>query len=514
MMLSNKILYYIFLIGCFVIGYQNAFSQNSSSDNNLIKNWQLFHNQGDYDEAIAQAKRVYLLGESMQNKEIMALARNWEGQSLLKKTKRAAANRKSAEKVFKESLNLSIAIDNKALQMNNLKQLLSIAALEKNTAASDIYNRQINEIEQQIATRESNRNLTEKVERLDSEVTLLGSTKVSLEQKIAALGAAQMRAELMLSMQKNYLDSLQLVRMQETFESEKKEMALKEQATQLELQQSQIQLQQNQIRLQSSQRNFFIAIAAILTLFAIGAYIRFNETKKYNNVLNTKNEALIEEQQRSELLLLNILPDMIAKELKANGITKARRYEQATVMFTDFKDFSRIAKLMPPEQLVADLDTYFKAFDEIVSKYKIEKIKTIGDAYMCVGGLPDVEGSQPKDVVFAALEIQTLLKNFKVEREKIGKPFFEARIGIHSGPLVAGVVGSTKFAYDIWGDTVNIAARLESKGESWRVNISTTTYELVKHDFDCEPRGLIPIKNGNDIAMYFVNAPVHSMMAI
>lgn len=215
------------------------------------------------------------------------------------------------------------------------------------------------------------------------------------------------------------------------------------------------------------------------------------------------------EQQRSERLLLNILPTMVAEELKKNGVTKARRYEQATVMFVDFKEFSKIAKLLPPEELVAELDTYFKAFDKIIKKYHIEKIKTIGDAYMCVGGLPDVEGSEPKDVVLAALEIQALLDQFRAERARVGKTFFEARIGIHTGPLVAGVVGSMKFAYDIWGDTVNIASRLESNGQPWRVNISAATYALVKDEFEFETRGIIPIKNNNEIAMYFVNAPLH-----
>jgi len=285
--------------------------------------------------------------------------------------------------------------------------------------------------------------------------------------------------------------------MQDAFLLEKKELELKDQKTQ-------VALQQNQLRLQSSQRNFFIAIAGILTLFAIGIYFRFSEIKKYNIILNAKNEALIAEQQRSEMLLLNILPAMVADELKNSGITKARRYEQATVMFSDFKDFSQIAKTLPPEQLVAELDVYFKAFDYIIGKYQIEKIKTIGDAYMCVGGIPDVKGSSPKDVVKAALEIQSLLAKFKVERQKAGKPFFEARIGIHTGPLVAGVVGSKKFAYDIWGDTVNVASRLETSSEAGRVNISETTYKLVKTEFKCEARGLVAIKNLNQVAMYFV----------
>jgi class 3 adenylate cyclase len=289
-----------------------------------------------------------------------------------------------------------------------------------------------------------------------------------------------------------------MVRMNDAFLLEKKELELNGQTAQLKLQQQQIQLQ-------SSQRNFLIAMAGILMLLAIGIFLRFSEVKKYNIALNAKNEALIAEQKRSEMLLLNILPVMVAEELKTSGNTKARRYEQATVMFTDFKDFSKIANSLAPEQLVAELDIYFKAFDEIISKYKIEKIKTIGDSYMCVGGLPEIGGSKPQDVVVAALEIQDLLAEFKEERQKMHKPYFEARIGIHTGPLVAGVVGSKKFAYDIWGDTVNIASRLETNGEARKVNISSATYELVKPYFKFEPRGQIAIKNLNKVDMYFVS---------
>jgi len=488
----------------------NSVAQNNTNATTILQNWQFYHNQGEYDKAIEQAKLIYQLGKNTQNEETMALALNWEGQSLLKKTKRAAANRKAAKKVLQESLERSATLDNKALHLDNLQRLRDLAEAENDTRSYAIYHKQIETIEHQITANESNRLLSEKVAQLDGTLQMLGSEKAQLQNKVASLSAAQMRAELLLAMQKNHLDSLKIVRMQDSFRLETKELALKEQTMQLELQQSQIALQQNHLRLQSSQRNFFIAVAAILSLLAIGSYIRSSEIKKYNIILNTKNEALLAEQQRSEALLLNILPRVIAEELKVNGNTKARRYEQATVMFTDFKDFSRIAQQLSPEQLVSELDTYFCAFDKIIHKYRIEKIKTIGDAYMCVGGLPDVEGSEPKDVVLAALEIQDLLDAFKLEREQQNRPYFEARIGIHTGPLVAGVVGSMKFAYDIWGDTVNVAARLESKGLPRRVNISAATYELVKDYFACETRGIISVKNNHDIAMYFVNAQLQA----
>lgn len=462
-----------------------------SSTTDMQKNWQSFHDSGDFDKAIEQARLIYKFGKSTQNPGLMARALNWEAQSTLKKPKRQAANRKSARKLLEESLELLSAVDDSELEIDNLQRLTEIAHLDGDANAAARYEKQLAGFENQKTIAESNRNLSQKVEQL-------GSQKASLQQRVQSLSAAQMQAELMLAMQKNYLDSLKMGRMQDSFLLEKKELELGAQATQLNL-------QENQIRLQSSQRNFFIAMAGILLLLAIGSYLRFSEIKKYNIMLNAKNEALIAEQQRSEMLLLNILPSMIAEELKNNGITKARRYERATVMFTDFKDFSQIAKKLPPEQLVAELDIYFKAFDEIISKYHIEKIKTIGDAYMCVGGLPGKDGGAPREVVRAALEIQRLLERFRQEREKINKPYFEARIGIHTGPLVAGVVGSKKFAYDIWGDTVNIASRLESSGEAGRVNISASTYELVKADFEFEPRGLIAVKNINQIAMYFVN---------
>jgi class 3 adenylate cyclase len=173
-------------------------------------------------------------------------------------------------------------------------------------------------------------------------------------------------------------------------------------------------------------------------------------------------------------------------------------------MFTDFKGFTRISEKLTPAELVTEIDTCFKAFDTIITKYNIEKIKTIGDSYMCVGGLPKANSTHAKDVVQAALEIQAFMNNHLAERLASGKEPFEMRIGIHSGSVVAGIVGLKKFAYDIWGDTVNIASRMESSGIEGKINISGATYEHVKNEFTCVYRGKIDAKNKGEIDMYFV----------
>jgi class 3 adenylate cyclase len=209
-------------------------------------------------------------------------------------------------------------------------------------------------------------------------------------------------------------------------------------------------------------------------------------------------------QAQSEALLLNILPQQIAEELKTNGSAEAKHFEEVTVMFTDFKNFTQITEKLSPAELVAEIDTLFKAFDKIINSYSIEKIKTIGDAYMCAGGLPVPTMTHAQDVVQAALDIQHYMQQDFLERQKKGLEPFEIRIGIHTGPVVAGIVGDMKFAYDIWGDTVNIASRMESSGEAGKINISGSTYALVKDKFFCTYRGKIEAKNKGEIDMYFV----------
>jgi class 3 adenylate cyclase len=194
----------------------------------------------------------------------------------------------------------------------------------------------------------------------------------------------------------------------------------------------------------------------------------------------------------------------VAEELKKQGKTKARYFEDVSVLFADFVGFSQITEQLTPQQLVTELDTCFQKFDEIMAKYALEKIKTIGDAYMCAGGLPDGGGAQLRDMVAAAKEMQSWLKEWNAGREKAGQPRFDARIGIHCGPVVAGVVGSKKFAFDIWGDTVNIAARIEQAGEGGRINISGDAYKAIKDHFPCHYRGKISAKNKGEIDMYFV----------
>jgi adenylate cyclase len=237
-------------------------------------------------------------------------------------------------------------------------------------------------------------------------------------------------------------------------------------------------------------RNGFMGGFAVVLLFA-GIFF------------SQRNKIKIGKKQSDELLL-NILPAEVAEELKAKGAAEARLIDDVTVLFTDFKGFTELSEKLTPKELVAEINDCFSAFDHIMHKYGVEKIKTIGDAYMAAGGLPTPNKTHPQDVVNAALEIQQYMNDHKLKKEAANQLFFEIRIGVHTGPVVAGIVGIKKFQYDIWGDTVNTASRMESSGAVGKVNISETTYALVKDKFKCAYRGKVSAKGKGEIDMYFV----------
>lgn len=244
-----------------------------------------------------------------------------------------------------------------------------------------------------------------------------------------------------------------------------------------------------------------LGLVLLMTLIALimeQAYVR-SLTR-----LRQKNEIIAKEKKRSEELLLNILPSEVMEELKATGHTKARNYDLVTVLFADIVDFTSIVESLPPEDLVSGIDEYFEAFDHILEKYDVEKIKTIGDAYVCASGLPKANSNNPVVVVELGLELAATVEELKEKRRNLGQIAFDVRFGVHSGPVVAGVVGVKKFAYDIWGDTVNTAARMQEEGAPGKINISRTTHDLVKHRFECTYRGPIDAKHKGQVFMYFV----------
>lgn len=241
-----------------------------------------------------------------------------------------------------------------------------------------------------------------------------------------------------------------------------------------------------------NQRNILTSLFIILVLITLILLI-----------LYWYYRAIAKEKKRSENLLLNILPVETAKELKRNGKVEAVKFDQVTVLFTDFVQFSKLAEHTQPEHLVKSIDYYFKGFDEITTKHGLEKIKTIGDSYMCACGLPTLDPTHAKNVINAAREMIELVRN-EMKNED-GLTHFDVRIGIHTGPVVAGIVGLKKWQYDIWGDTVNIASRMESKSEPGRINLSETTYQEIKNDFCCEYRGEIEVKNRGLLKMYFLS---------
>lgn len=249
-------------------------------------------------------------------------------------------------------------------------------------------------------------------------------------------------------------------------------------------------LQEANLQRQKVVKNVFIGGFTVVLLFA--------------GVFLTQRNRITKEKKRSDELLLNILPEETAEELKATGKAKTKSFDMVTVMFTDFKNFTQASEKLTAEELVNEINHCYSEFDKIITSHGIEKIKTIGDAYMCAGGLPVSNQTHPVDVIKAGLEMQQFIRKNMEERKLKGQPFFELRLGIHTGPVVAGIVGIKKFAYDIWGDTVNTASRMESSGETGKVNISGTTFELVKNTFTCVHRGKIMAKNKGEIDMYFV----------
>ena len=208
------------------------------------------------------------------------------------------------------------------------------------------------------------------------------------------------------------------------------------------------------------------------------------------------------EKKISENLLLNILPAETAKELKQNGKVNAIKFDQVTVLFTDFVSFTKFAEHVEPEQLVKSIDFYFKEFDKITTKYGLEKIKTIGDSYMCACGLPTPNPAHARNVICAAKEMMELVRNTLNAQD--GLSHFDIRIGVNTGPVVAGIVGIKKWQYDIWGDTVNIASRMESMSKPGRINLTETTWNEIKDEFPCEYRGEIEAKNRGLLKMYFL----------
>jgi len=244
--------------------------------------------------------------------------------------------------------------------------------------------------------------------------------------------------------------------------------------------------------------NYASASATVLILLlAFSYYRRYRFSKKANLVIE-------EEKNRSQKLLLNILPKKTAIELIHNGKVEAKKFNSVSVMFTDFKDFTQHSHNLSPEELVNSVDFYYSKFDEIIEKYDLEKIKTIGDSYMCAGGLPFPTIDHADKIIQAAIEIEEFMEKSRNMKDK-NISYFDIRIGINSGPVVAGVVGTIKFAYDIWGDTVNVASRMEGMSVPGRINISESTYKLVKYKFDCEYRGEFEVKNKGLMKMYFVN---------
>jgi ligand-binding sensor domain-containing protein/class 3 adenylate cyclase len=253
---------------------------------------------------------------------------------------------------------------------------------------------------------------------------------------------------------------------------------------------------------------FLSGSALIWAFIRVRLRILRREKQMLEERVKDRTSELEDQKQKSDELLLNILPHETAEELKLNGTAETRHYEMASVLFSDFQGFTMMSEHIESSVLVESLDEFFRTFDRCTTAFGVEKIKTIGDAYMCAAGLPVPDAEHAVNLVSFAIKMREELNKINLRNKQMDLPVWNIRIGIHSGPVIAGVVGEKKFAYDIWGDTVNIASRMESSSEVGQINISEATYRLVKDHFLCKPRGEVIAKNKGKMIMYFVESPI------
>lgn len=274
-----------------------------------------------------------------------------------------------------------------------------------------------------------------------------------------------------------------------------------------ELLNQRIALQEKSLIQGKKLRNLFIVIGVLLLILAIGLTNRYLFEKRTKKILAEKNTVIEREKARSDELLLNILPKEVAEELKDTGASKAQDFDEVTVLFTDFVEFTKTTQKFTAKELVKELNVCFKAFDEIITRYDLEKIKTIGDAYMAASGLNKPRKAGAVEATLAAIDMQAFMVQRKKERQSNNLAFFEMRCGLNTGPVVAGIVGVKKFQFDIWGDTVNTASRMESTCEVGKVNVSITTYESIKNhtDLSFTERGNIGVKGKGKLKMWYVD---------
>ena len=470
---------------------------------------------GNYDKALEYAEDATSLADRIQRNDLKALSLSREGKVLLARGKKGflakdpASRFRDSNKILGKSGN-----SDKTLLLDNLDQLRNIAVRNNRSGEIADIDAQIARAKEisgsgiEVLVLEKQQEIADQMAAMNNQILELSKAQqgVAGSSNPRAAGSDKERQKLMeeLNASRALIDKM-------TDDQLKASLLLMQQRTKLDSMEyrnkvDSLNIANAELAIRESQneRNFYIAAFIALLLLAGGSLYSFVRARQNAKILVEKNKTIRDEQERSENLLLNILPALVAEELKKQGSTNARFFEDVGVLFADFVGFSKIAEKLTPQQLVTELDTCFRAFDEIIAKYNLEKIKTIGDAYMAAGGLPNGGGSQLRAMIEAAREMQAWLANWNIERSRQKLPLFEARIGIHSGPVVAGVVGSKKFAFDIWGDTVNIAARIEAAGEGGKINISGEVFELIKDYFSCKYRGKIAAKNKGEIDMYFV----------
>ncbi|MEP7322722.1 MAG: adenylate/guanylate cyclase domain-containing protein [Saprospiraceae bacterium] len=527
-----KSFFYLFMLfGLFLISFSSLsfkaggnVQYNDDQIKKLILMSDTLRQLGKNDRAMTLAEEAEKAAKKSKNYELLAMALNRQGKVLVAMNKRSESRFEKSNQIL-----LDNASKNNTLILDNLNEL-RLAAVQKNdkkALASIDYNisrikkgQNLEQLgDQATQLKEEIINVEQEKDKIANEKAKIQADKELLDKALkeqlniqsdllsdqAKLRRDSKQIQAELDKKKAEISLMTLDQAQAALNQAQQEKVLYQIKAQDSLNQERLKINELLLSDEKNKRNFYIvSLIALLGLFgsSLFGYVKSRQNAK---LLTEKNGLIETERQRSDQLLLNILPESIATELKTNGFTKANHFEEVTVCFADFVGFTTIAGVTDPQKLLSQLNTCFRAFDDIIAKYNLEKIKTIGDCYMFAGGLPEIgKGSQIVEMIKAAKEMQAWLDIWNEERKSLGLARMDVRIGIHMGPVAAGVIGSKKFAYDIWGDTVNMAARLEQSSERGRINISGETYEKVKDVFKCEYRGKLPAKNKGLVDMYFV----------